>query len=74
MTSQVVTEVYGILKDAILNRRTVSAVYRGRTRIMSPHVLGTKRGRPPALFCSLLVRARPAWRRMDLRKTGGVCS
>ena len=37
--------VYEIVSDAILSRKIVTAVYRGRKRIMCPHVLGTKRGR-----------------------------
>ena len=42
--------VYQIVKDAILNKKTVIASYRDKTRYMCPHVLGTKRGRQQALF------------------------
>lgn len=42
--------VYDIVRDAILNKKIVTATYRGRKRIMCPHTLGTKRGRPQALF------------------------
>lgn len=42
--------VYEIIRDAILNRKIVTATYRGRVRIMCPHTLGTKRGRQQALF------------------------
>lgn len=42
--------VYEIVRDAIQNRKIVAATYRGRVRVMCPHVLGTKRGRHQALF------------------------
>jgi hypothetical protein len=42
--------VYEIVKDAIQNRKTVTATYHGLIRVMSPHVLGRKRGREQALF------------------------
>jgi hypothetical protein len=42
--------IYEIVRDAITNRKVVTATYRNRVRVMCPHVLGTKRGRPQALF------------------------
>jgi hypothetical protein len=39
-----------IIRDAIVNHKIVTATYRNRIREMCPHVLGTKRGRPQALF------------------------
>jgi len=42
--------VYEVVKDAIQNKKIVTATYRGRVRVMCPHVLGTKRGRYQALF------------------------
>jgi hypothetical protein len=42
--------VYEIIRDAILNRKVITATYRGKTRIMCPHTLGTKNGRQQALF------------------------
>jgi hypothetical protein len=41
---------YDIVKDAIQNKKIVVAWYDGYERIMCPHVLGTKKGRPQALF------------------------
>jgi hypothetical protein len=41
---------YEIIKDAIINKKIVTAVYRGKRRVMCPHTLGTKRGREQALF------------------------
>lgn len=42
--------VYEIIRDAILNRKVITATYRGRVRVMCPHTLGTKHGRQQALF------------------------
>jgi hypothetical protein len=42
--------VYAIVRDAIVNKKTVTATYRGKNRVMCPHVLGTKKGRQQALF------------------------
>lgn len=42
--------VYEIIRDAILNKKIVTATYRDRVRVMCPHTLGTKRGREQALF------------------------
>ena len=42
--------VYEIVRDAIVNKKIVRAIYDGHERIMCPHVLGTKKGRPQALF------------------------
>lgn len=42
--------VYEIIRDAILNKKIITATYRGRVRIMCPHTLGTKHGRQQALF------------------------
>lgn len=41
---------YEIVYDAIINKKIVTATYRGRVRVMCPHTLGTKRGRQQALF------------------------
>lgn len=42
--------VYDIINDAIVNRKTIVAYYKGHRRLMCPHALGTKRGRRHALF------------------------
>ena len=41
---------YEVIKDAILTRKVITATYRGKTRILCPHTLGTKKGRQQALF------------------------
>ena len=41
---------YDLLKDAIINKKQVTAVYNGYTREMCPHVLGAKNGRVQCLF------------------------
>jgi hypothetical protein len=41
---------YEIVRDAILNKRQIVAIYNGHYREMCPHVLGTKNGRRQALF------------------------
>lgn len=41
---------YALIRDAILNKRQVIAVYNGHLREMCPHVLGRKHGREQALF------------------------
>jgi len=43
-------ELYELLKDAIQNKKIVSGIYKRKLRIMCPHTLGTKNGRPQALF------------------------
>ncbi len=40
---------YGTIHDAIKNKQVVRATYRGRVRVMCPHVLGTKNGRKQVL-------------------------
>lgn len=41
---------YPLIRQAILERQQVHAVFRGRHRELCPHVLGTKNGRAQALF------------------------
>jgi len=41
---------YMLIRDAILNKQIVKAVYKGHFREMCPHVLGTKNGRRQCLF------------------------
>ncbi len=42
-------DAYSIIRDAIRNKDSISAEYDGHHREMSPHVIGTKRGRPQTL-------------------------
>lgn len=43
-------DAYSIVRQAIINKKQVIATYDGQVREMCPHVLGTKDGRPQALF------------------------
>jgi hypothetical protein len=43
-------DTYSLIRKAIVNKEQVIATYDGRVREMCPHVLGTKAGRPQALF------------------------
>jgi hypothetical protein len=42
--------VYDEVRQAILDKQQVIATYHGYLREMCPHVIGTKKGRPHALF------------------------
>ena len=39
---------YELIKDAILNKKQITAVYDGYYREMCPHALGTKNGKQQA--------------------------
>ena len=41
---------YDLVRKAILDRKSIRAFYSNRLREMTPHVLGTKDGKPQALF------------------------
>ena len=41
---------YEIIARAIREKKAISAIYKGRRRVMCPHVIGTKNGRAQALF------------------------
>jgi hypothetical protein len=41
---------YQIVRQAIVERKAISAMYKGRYREMCPHVLGSKFGKPQGLF------------------------
>ena len=43
------TETYDAVRTALMLRRQIIAVYRGRVRKMCPHVIGTKMGREKAV-------------------------
>ena len=43
-------DIYQLLKEAIGNKRQVTAVYNGLRREMSPHCLGRKNGKRQCLF------------------------
>ncbi len=48
---QTISEKVGVVKDAILAKRPISAIYDGRIRRLCPHVLGFgKEGEYQALF------------------------
>lgn len=42
--------VYALVRQAIVEKKNISATYSGLTREMSPHVLGKKNGKEQALF------------------------
>lgn len=46
---QAVSEVYSLLRLAATRRLSVAAIYDGLPRLLCPHVLGRKSGRPQAL-------------------------
>jgi hypothetical protein len=41
---------YQLIRQAILEKKNVHAIYNGLDREMTPHALGTKNGKPQALF------------------------
>lgn len=41
---------YLLIRQAVLEKVSVEAMYQGHKRLMSPHVLGRKNGREQALF------------------------
>lgn len=41
---------YEVIRQAIINKKQVTATYKSRVREMCPHVIGTKNGRQQALF------------------------
>lgn len=43
-------DVYSIVRGAITHRQQILATYGGYRREMCPHAIGTKGGRPQALF------------------------
>ena len=43
-------DTYNLIKEAIIHKKQVYADYKGYSREMCPHTLGTKNGVPQALF------------------------
>lgn len=41
---------YQLIRQAIVERKNIYATYGGLRREMTPHVIGTKNGKPQALF------------------------
>ena len=41
---------YVLIREALLHRQQVAAIYQERLRIMCPHAIGFKQGREQALF------------------------
>jgi hypothetical protein len=69
------TDIYAIVRNAILNRRTIIARYDGYTRELCPWAIGSWKGTPRALFYQragftskgLVEPGSPSnWRCMDL--------
>ena len=44
------SENYKIVKSALLRRRSIKAMYHGKERLLSPHVIGHTDGHEQALF------------------------
>jgi hypothetical protein len=44
------SQTYQLVRQAIIERKAISATYNGAHREMCPHVLGTKLGKPQGLF------------------------
>ncbi len=62
---------YSLVRQAIIDKAQVIAVYKGHRREMSPHVIGRKGTREQALFCQfggtsesagLVTADSPKWR------------
>ena len=75
--------VYDIIKEAILTKKVIRAIYQGRERVMCPHALGTKGERFRAMFyqfdgysSSGLARegSPDNWRCMDLDQLSDASS
>jgi len=47
---QINEEIYGMLRQAIIDKDIVVGSYRGYIREMCPHVIGTKNGQPQVLL------------------------
>jgi hypothetical protein len=47
---QTSNEIYGTVRQAIIDKDVVVASYRGHVREMCPHVIGKKNRQPQALF------------------------
>ena len=69
---------YDIFRNAILNRQQVSCHYSGHDRLVCPHVIGTKSGRPQVLtwqFAGGSSSGLPPggqWRCMEISKISAV--
>lgn len=44
------SDVYSLVRQAIVDKEQIIATYKGHVREMCPHVIGMKNGRPQALF------------------------
>jgi hypothetical protein len=73
---------YALIRDALLHKRQVIAVYQGRRRELCPHVLGTKNGRRQALFYQFAGESRSGlgaagsaanWRCIPVDELRDVC-
>ena len=76
--SALTSSVYALVRQAILERRIVSAVYDTLPREMCPHVLGRKDGKEHCLFFQFAGGSRKglppqgAWRCLDLEMLSKV--
>ena len=44
------SKTYNIIRNAIVNKKNIIAIYQGYLREMCPHIIGWKNGREQALF------------------------
>ena len=72
---------YEVIKQAIIDKSSISATYQGYHREMSPHVIGTKNGRKQALFYqfggesssgAIIPNAKSNWRCMPINELSDV--
>jgi hypothetical protein len=74
----VTSSIYALVKQALLERKIVSAVYDTYLREMCPHVLGWKAGKEHCLFFQFAGGSRKglppqgAWRCLDLDELSEV--
>ncbi len=76
--SEAPTSTFARIKQALLERKLVSATYKGYRREMCPHVIGWKAGREHALFfqvagdSSKKLPPEGAWRCLDISELAEV--
>jgi hypothetical protein len=73
---------YQLIRQAILERKSINATYDGQPREMTPHVIGTKNGKEQGLFYQYggVSNSRPIqpdgspdnWRCLEISKIANV--
>jgi uncharacterized protein len=76
--SEIPTPAFALIRQAIFQKKLISAVYLGLRREMCPHVLGWKSGKEHALFFQVGGESRKglspegAWRCLDIGELSDV--